>query len=257
MRYTGEIAQIQQAASRTADYAARRAATFEGLAPALGETILEVGCGSGLFATQVATALGLSGQVHAIDVSDDQVAAARSACPGLSNIELRVASALALPFPAASFDAVASIQVLEYIADIDQALAEMRRVLKPGGRIVNFATNWDALFWNSRNPGRVRQVLDGWSKHAPFPNLPAVLRPRLARASFAQPRQAAASILNTAYDTDTYSYWLARLIAAFVVDDRHVPSDTADAWLGDLAAAHAAGEYMFCSTAVVTCAVAA
>ena len=54
MQYTGEIAQIQQAASRTADYAARRAATFEGLAPKAGEHILEVGCGSGLFIKQVA-----------------------------------------------------------------------------------------------------------------------------------------------------------------------------------------------------------
>jgi protein-L-isoaspartate O-methyltransferase len=53
MQYTGEIAQIQQAASRTADYAARRVATFEGLAPRAGENILEVGCGSGLFVKQV------------------------------------------------------------------------------------------------------------------------------------------------------------------------------------------------------------
>jgi len=74
MQYIGEIAQIQQAASRTPDYAARRAATFEGLAP--------------------------------------------------------------------------------------------------------------------RAADRERQILDGWRKHAPFPNLPAVLRPRLVAAGFAVVRHA-------------------------------------------------------------------
>ena len=256
MQYTGEIAQIQQAASRTADYAARRAATFEGLAPKAGEHILEVGCGSGLFIKQVAEAVGPSGRAHAVDVSEDQITVARSACSGLSAVELRVASALDLPYAAESFDAVASIQVLEYIYDVDCALRELRRVLKPAGRFVNFATNWDAVFWNSRSPDRERQILDGWRKHAPFPNLPAVLRPRLAAADFAVVRQSPVSILNTTYNMETYSYWLARLVAAFVVERQLVAPEIAAAWLDDLADAVERDEYMFCSMAVVTWAVA-
>ena len=87
-------------------------------------------------------------------MSEDQITVARSACSGLSAVELRVASALDLPYSAESFDAVASIQVLEYIDDVDRALRELRRVLKPAGRFVNLATNWDAVFWNSRSPDR-------------------------------------------------------------------------------------------------------
>src|SRR5262245_36900974 len=185
MQYTGEIAQIQQAASRTADYAARRAATFQELAPRAGEHVLEVGCGSGLFIRQVAEAVGPSGRAHAVDVREDQIAAARSTCAGLSAVELRVASGLELPYPTESLYAVASIQVLDYIDDVDGALRELRRVLKPAGRFVNFATNWDAVFWNSSNADRQRKILDAWHKHAPFPNLPAVLRPRLVAAGFA------------------------------------------------------------------------
>jgi SAM-dependent methyltransferase len=256
MQYTGEIAQIQQAASRTADYAARRAATFEGLAPRPGDHILEVGCGSGLFIKQVAAVVGPSGRAHAVDVSEDQIAVARSACSGLSAVELRVGSALDLPYSAGSFDAVASIQVLEYIEDVDLALRELRRVLKPVGRFVNFATNWDAMFWNSRYPDRQRQILDGWRKHAPFPNLPAELRPRLAAAGFVEVRQSPVSILNTTYDTDTYSYWLARLVTAFLIERQLVGPETAAAWLNDLADAAERHEYMFCSMAVVTRAVA-
>jgi arsenite methyltransferase len=205
---------------------------------------------------QVSAAVGASGRVHAVDVSEDQIAVARSACSGLSTVELRVANALDLPYSAKSFDAVASIQVLEYINDVDRALHELRRVLKPGGRFVNFATNWDTVFWNSSRPDRERQILDGWRNHARFPNLPAVLRPRLAAAGFAVVRQSPVSILSAAHDTSTYSYWLARLAAAFVVERQLVAPEAAAAWLDDLADAVERDEYMFCSMAVVTCAVA-
>ena len=225
---------------------------FHGLSPASGETILEVGCGSGLFIRQVAEAVGPSGRAHAIDLSEDQVAAARSTCAEVSNVDLQVGSALALPYPTAFFDAVASIQVLEYIGDVERALVEMHRVLKPGGRIVNFATNWSALFWNSRHPERTRQVLDAWDAHAPYPNLPAVLRSSLSRSDFSTIQQSPVAILNTTYDTETYSYWLARLIAAFVVERKLVTGEAAEAWLSDLAKANELNEYMFCLIAVVT-----
>ena len=58
MQYSGELARIQQQASRTADYAARRAATLAALLPSPDEIILEVGCGSGLFTSMVAEAVG-------------------------------------------------------------------------------------------------------------------------------------------------------------------------------------------------------
>ena len=69
-------------------------------------------------------------------------------------------------------------------------------------------------------------------------------------------RQSPVSILNTTYDMDTYSYWLARLVAAFVVERQLVAPETAAAWLDDLADVVERDEYMFCSMAVVTWAVA-
>src|SRR5262245_56617159 len=136
MQYSGELAQIQQAASRTADYAARREATLAALSPLGSEIVLELGCGSGLFTQQVAEAVGPSGRAYAIDLSADQVAAARTNCADLPNVELEVASALELPYPSGLFDAVACIQVLEYIVDVEHALAEIHRVLTPSGRFV-------------------------------------------------------------------------------------------------------------------------
>ena len=252
MQYVGQLAQIQQAASRTEDYAARRAATFQALAPKTGESVLEIGCGSGLFVRQTADAVGATGKAYAIDVSADQVEAARVNCADLSNVELRVGSALALPYADGVFDAVATIQVLEYLEEVPLALAEMYRVLKPGGRFINFATIWGALFWNSSQPALTSQILKAWDEHAPYPNLPAVLRALLIKAGFSTVNQRAVSLLNTTYDTAAYSYWLAQLITAFVVERHLVPQDAAEQWLEDLAETARRNEYLFCSIAVVT-----
>jgi SAM-dependent methyltransferase len=185
-------------------------------------------------------------------LSEDQVSAALVTCAGLPNVELRIANALTLPFAQDSFDAVTTIHTLEYIDDVPRALAEMHRVLKPGGRLVNFATNWGALFWHSGEPARMLTMLQAWESHAPYPNLPACIRPLLADAGFSEIQQEPVAVLNCRYDDQAYSYWLARLMAAFTTGRGLVRKDEAAHWLEDLAAINHRNEYLFCSTSVVT-----
>jgi ubiquinone/menaquinone biosynthesis C-methylase UbiE len=104
--------------------------------------VLDAGCGPGTIT------LGLSrkvapGQVVEIDTEDSQFTNAREEAQraGL-NVEFRKASVHELPFPPRSFDAVFSHALLEHISDVDAALAEMRRVLKPGGLIGLRAGIW-------------------------------------------------------------------------------------------------------------------
>ena len=108
------------------------------------QSVLDVGCGSGRFAKDVANLARAAGS--AASTSDDQL------CAHLENVELGIGNPLAIPYPARSFDAVVSVQVLEYVDDVPAALAEMHRVLKPGGRIVNFATIWATSYGTRRNP---------------------------------------------------------------------------------------------------------
>jgi ubiquinone/menaquinone biosynthesis C-methylase UbiE len=127
MEFSGRLADLQRSASRTADYAARRMATLRALSPTAGEAILDVGCGSGLFVKDMAAAVGPTGKVCGIDLSEDQLNAARTTCLEFANVKLGVGSAVALPYPAASFDAVTSIQVLEYLDVVPRALSETPR----------------------------------------------------------------------------------------------------------------------------------
>jgi arsenite methyltransferase len=82
------------------------------LAPKVGKTVLDVGCGSGLFAGDFAALVGSSGKVCGIDVSDDQLEVTRMNCAQLANVELRLGDALAVPYPATAIDAIVSIRVL-------------------------------------------------------------------------------------------------------------------------------------------------
>jgi SAM-dependent methyltransferase len=91
--------------------------------------VLEVGCGTGLMFTHY----GSAARVRAIDVDDAFLDRARTrATP---HIEVSVADAQHLPFDDASFDAVVSCLVFCSIPDAKRALAEARRVLKPGGKL--------------------------------------------------------------------------------------------------------------------------
>ena len=252
MHYAGDLAQFQQAANRTADYALRRAAILQAIEARPGEAVLDVGCGGGLFLRDLAQAVGALGKVCGVDASDAQLKVARANCAGLSNVEVQSGSAYALPYASQSFDAVTSIQVLEYIDDVPRALAEIRRVLKIGGRFANFATCWGTLLWHSYQPDRMTKMLKVWDLHAPHANLPACLRALLAQARFGDVQQTPVALLNTRYDEKAFSYWLARVIAAFACGQKLVSEDDAAQWLADLAFVTERNEYLFCSTAVVT-----
>ncbi|WP_026820552.1 class I SAM-dependent methyltransferase [Arthrobacter castelli] len=99
-----------------------------------GTVVLDVGCGSGDLLAHL-DKLGTS--TAGIDPATGMVELARTRVP---NTDLRVGSAEHLPWPDASFDLVTSINALQFADDTLDALAEMARVVKPGGYIA--ISNW-------------------------------------------------------------------------------------------------------------------
>lgn len=108
------------------------------LQPRAGEQILEIGPGTGLQSLHVAPQLGAGGQLSVVDVQQQMLdhVMARAAERSIGNITPHLASAGALPFAGAQFDAAYLVTVLGEIPGQLAALMELRRVLKPGGRLV-------------------------------------------------------------------------------------------------------------------------
>jgi SAM-dependent methyltransferase len=103
-----------------------------------GQRVLDVGCGPGALTRGLAAAVGGAGSVAAVDPSPPFAEACRARVPGA---DVRVATAEALPFDDARFDAVLSQLVVNFMTDAAAGVAEMRRVTRPGGRVA--ACVWD------------------------------------------------------------------------------------------------------------------
>lgn len=104
---------------------------LERVAPAPGDRLLDVACGTGIVARMAHERLGGAGQVAGIDANGGMLAVARAAAPA---IDWREGDAVSLPFTDASFDVVVCQQGLQFFADRAAAAREMRRVLAGGGR---------------------------------------------------------------------------------------------------------------------------
>jgi ubiquinone/menaquinone biosynthesis C-methylase UbiE len=110
---------------------------LEALAPAPGERILEIGPGTGYYTFDVADAVG-EGGVEIFDIQQEMLdhVMAQAAQRGVTNVHPTCGDAQALPYDDASFDAAVLVTVLGEIPDQQQALREIARVLRPGGRLV-------------------------------------------------------------------------------------------------------------------------
>ena len=108
------------------------------LEPRPGERVLEVGPGTGYYALPVAGWLAPGGRLDVLDVQQEMLdhTLRRAAEQGIENIEPVRADAREMPYPDDSFDAAYLVTVLGEIPDQGAALRELRRVVKPGGRVV-------------------------------------------------------------------------------------------------------------------------
>jgi SAM-dependent methyltransferase len=111
---------------------------FEAVAEATPRRVLEVGCGPGELSARVAAELGA--EVVALDISPRMVELARG-----RGIDARVGDVQDLPFEDAEFDCAIAAWMLYHVPDVDRGLAELARVLRPGGRLVAVTNSLEHL----------------------------------------------------------------------------------------------------------------
>jgi arsenite methyltransferase len=252
LTFTDDMARIQRAVAQCRDIVLRYSQMLEALQLRRGERVLEIGCSGGLLTSEVAQCVGPTGDLRAIDISADQIAAAQHRCAELTWVTCQVADARSLPYADGTFDLVYGHQVFEYVTPLETALREVHRVLRLGGRCAVVATDWNTAVWHSEHPDRMQRVLTAWAAHSATPNLPSILGAQLRQAGLELLRQTPMPMINRSYHGHSFSYWVARLIQAFVVGRQVITAVEAEAWLQEFDALEQQGAYFFCSMPILT-----
>lgn len=229
----------------TPDIVEQRARTLALLDPQPGERVLDVGSGPGYLVASIADRVGAAGTVHGLDPSPPMNALASARVADRQWASIDTGDALALPYPDAAFDAAVSTQVYEYVEDLPAAFGELRRVLRPGGRVLVLDTDWDAVVWNVADRARHARIMTAWEEHLAHPRLPRSVAGLLRRAGFEITGQHVVPLLNTTLHDDTYSANIMSMIATFVAGRQGLTGDDAAAWGADLHARAAEGDYFF------------
>lgn len=239
-----------EAAYGTRDMRRRRTLVLDALAAAPGERILDIGCGPGFYVAELLDRVGAQGSVVGVDSSAPMLGIAGRRCEGHDNVELLEGDATALPVDDGGFDAAVSVQVLEYVEDIPAALREIRRALRPGGRLVLWDVDWATISLRTADEERMRRVLAAWDEHLADPSLPRRLAAELGAAGFEDARVEGHAFATNDLNDDTYGGFVVPFLERFVIDAGTAPEDVARAWADEQRELAERGEFYL---AVIQC----
>ena len=243
LAFSSDAAEKLISAYKTPDMERQRDATLRRLGLKPGERVIDIGCGPGFLCESMAVAVGPTGCVVGIDISQDLIDFATKR-KSTDSIEYHAGNATALPVDAGQFDIAVSTQVIEYVVDVDAALREIARVLRAGGRAFIVDTDFNSWVWHAADAERMALIMKGWEMHCADPRLPRTLIPRLRAAGFKIVGVEGYPIINTTYRPNDFSHSLSRLIADFLLT-RGFEQRTLDAWLSDLSETEKRNESFF------------
>ncbi|TDC62431.1 methyltransferase domain-containing protein [Actinomadura sp. GC306] len=150
---TEDLIALLDAADRLPGFEEMRVRSYELLAAEPGTSVVDVGCGAG---RAVAELTERAVRAVGVDPNEKMIAVARSRWP---KADFRMADAYGLPLADASVHGYRADKVFHLLAEPERALAEARRVLVPGGRIVLVGQDWDAIMIDSDDPALTRAIV--------------------------------------------------------------------------------------------------
>jgi arsenite methyltransferase len=243
LEFNEQLAQQMEVVYRSADVRRRRRHVYDLLGAQAGERVLDAGCGPGFYVSELLDQVGSAGAVVGVDASPAMLAVAAHRVEGRPNVEFHESDVTSLPVPDAAFDRALSVQVFEYVEDVDKGLRELHRVLRPGGRVVVWDVDWATLSWHSEQPERMARMLEAWDRHLADPSLPRTLARRLRAAGFEDVVMEGHAFAAADFSPESYGAAVFPLIEEYVATIEG-PEEAA-AWAAEQRELGERGEYYF------------
>jgi arsenite methyltransferase len=240
-----KLAEQLEVLYRSRDVLRRRALIRDALGARAGDRILDVGCGPGFYVAELLDEVCPEGRVVGVDNSEAMLAVAGHRCEGHPNVAFHQAEAVSLPVEDGGFDRALCVQVLEYVEDVPRALSEMRRALRPGGRVVVWDVDWATVSWHSADPDRMARVLSAWDAHLAHPSLPRTLTAQLRTAGFDDAEMEGHTFATNAFTPDSYGGALVPVLERYVRGGGAVDEKELSAFVADQRELGERGEFYF------------
>ncbi len=248
LEFDAQTAQLLDTAYQGADVTRRRQASFDALKPSPDESILDIGSGNGLLTAELARAVGPKGRVIGVDPSGDMRQSAIRRCREFDWVDIVEGSANHLPVADATIDKAVSVQVFEYISDIPGAVKEVRRALKPDGKLVVGDIHFDSLVWFSNSPERMARMLAAWDNHFAERTVPALLPPILKNAGFAVESVHPITVCDHQLKPDGLANMMMILMENYAVANSYLSQEEARKWAEEQRNLAAEGSFFFSIT---------
>ena len=208
-----------------------------------GQHVLDMGCGIGDQAFTMAKLAGKTGSVTGTDISIAMITMARHRHETTDlPLQFLVAPAAQQPFADASFDIIRTERVLMYLKDIEEVFTEYTRLLKPGGKLLVFDVDWNALVLPHADKQLARRIVEFISDSFPSGRIGAELFVHFKNSGFIDIQIRPHGYMHNLELTK-------RIIGGIIatgVDHSVFTTDEANGWWAELERADRAGQFFSC-----------
>jgi len=203
------------------------------------DKVLDLGCGIGGATFPIADETGPAGFVAGIDISSAMVEVASLRARNRPELEFRVADACAIPYPDGFFDSARSERVFLYLPDRLGVIQEMKRVVKPGGRLCLIDTDFDSTAIYSKQPVLTRKMTSIVAARVPNPNSAREIPSLVRRAGLRDIR------IETFALSTPHEFFLRAMAGSLLkaADDGTVPVSEVEEFLAEQSSLNANGDF--------------